>query len=116
MLFRSVPDRTRENFREECSRGGHDRGARGLRYLAWTRDADPRDGRYETHYAFLLRDGKRVRAVSETHLLGLHPRAAWLGALRAAGFRARALLFRHSSFPPGDRREMFLGVLEEGGR
>jgi SAM-dependent methyltransferase len=110
-----VPDRTAESFREECSLGGHDEGRRGLRYLAWTRDRDPGDGRYQTDYAFLLRDGRgRIRTVTETHRLGLFPRALWLGALRGAGFRARALPFRHSTFPRGDRRELFVGVL--GGR
>jgi len=106
-----VPDWTVESFRPGASSGGHDGGGRSLRYLAWTRDDDPRDGEYATDYAFLLRgrDG-RTRADFETHRLGLFPRAAWLAALRDAGLRARALRFRHSSFPRGDRREMFLGV------
>ena len=37
--------------------------------------------------------------------------ALWIAALRDAGIRARAIRFRHSSFPRGDRREMFVGVL-----
>jgi len=105
-----VPDWTRESFREGVSAGGHDGGGRGFRYLAWTRP----DGRgaYATEYAYLLRDRRgRVRCISETHRHGLFPRALWLAALREAGFRARALPFRHSTFPRGDRREMFLGVL-----
>jgi SAM-dependent methyltransferase len=104
-----VPDWTRESFREGVSCGGHDGGGRSLRYLAWTR-ADGRSA-YATEYAFLLRGrGGPTRAVAETHRHGLFPRALWLGALREAGFRARALPFRHSTFPRGDRREMFLGV------
>ncbi len=104
-----VPDHTRENFREGDSKGGHDGGGRGLRYLAWTRAA----GRsaYATEYAFLLRDrAGRVRAAAETHRHGLFPRALWLRALSDAGLRARALPFRHSTFPRGAGREMFLGV------
>jgi SAM-dependent methyltransferase len=104
-----VPDWTRESFREGVSCGGHDGGGRSFRYLAWTR-ADGR-GAYATEYAFLLRDrAGRTRVVAETHRHGLFPRALWLAALREAGFRARALPFRHSTFPRGDRREMFLGV------
>ena len=107
-----VPDWTRESFRPGASCGGHDRAGRSLRYLAWTHDPDPRDREYQCDYAFLLRDGRgRTRTAFETHRLGLFPRALWLAALRDAGFRARALRFRHSSFPRGDRREMFVGVL-----
>ncbi len=103
-----VPDWTAESFREGVSCGGHDGGGRSLRYLAWTR-ADGR-GAYATEYAFLLRSaGGGTRAVAETHRHGLFPRALWLGALREAGFRARALPFRHSTFPRRDRREMFAG-------
>jgi hypothetical protein len=106
-----VPDHTREDFREEVSRGGHDGGGRSLRYLSWSEDPDPRDGLYRVHYAFLLRDRRgRVRAVAETHDLGLHPRSLWVAALREAGLRPRVLPFRHSSFGPGVRRVMFVGV------
>lgn len=112
-----VPDATRESFREMVFRGGHDGGGRSLRYLAWTHDPDPGDGEYATVYTFLLREGRGpVRTVRETHRLGLLPREAWLEALRSAGFRARALRFRHSTFPAEDRREMFLGVLPGGSR
>ncbi len=106
-----VPDSTRESFRPETSCGGHDREGRSLRYLAWTRDRDPGDHAYETSYSILLRTGRgRERTVAETHRLGLFPRSLWLRALREAGFLARAVPFRHSTFPPGDRREMFLGI------
>jgi SAM-dependent methyltransferase len=106
-----VPDWTEESFRAGASTGGHDGGGRSLRYLAWTHDDDPRDGEYATDYAFLLRDRRgRTRTAFDRHRLGLFPRATWLAALREAGFRARAVRFRHSSFPRGDRREMFLGV------
>jgi SAM-dependent methyltransferase len=106
-----VPDHTREDFREEVSRGGHDGGGRSLRYLAWTDDPDPRDGEYRANYAILLRDRRgRVRTVAETHVLGLHPRALWTAALREAGLRPRMLRFRHSTFGPGVRRVMFVGV------
>ncbi len=106
-----VPDWTRESFRAEASLGGHDRAGRSLRYLAWTRDPDPGDSGYETAYAILLGSARgRVRTVAETHRLGLFPRSLWLRALREAGFLARAVPFRHSTFPPDSRREMFLGL------
>ena len=104
-----VPDWTRESFRAETSCGGHDGGGRSLRYLAWTRREGT--GAYLTEYAFLLagRSG-RVRVVAETHRHGLFPRRTWLDALCRAGFLEKALPFRHSSFPRGSRREIFLGV------
>ncbi len=112
-----VPDWTEESFRPSTSAGGHDGGSRSLRYLAWTRDPRPGDGACVTDYAFLLRTGRGApRVVAESHRLGLFPRAVWLDALREAGFRARALRFRHSTFPRGDRREMFLGVLRPSRR
>ncbi len=105
-----VPDHTRETWRPETTSGGHEDGDRALRYLAWSFDPDPGDTLVTTAYAFLLREGASpVRCVEDVHTLGLFPRAAWLEALAAAGFEASALPFEHSTFEPGERREMFLG-------
>jgi hypothetical protein len=43
-------------------------------------------------YAFLLRErGGAIRAVHETHRLGLFPRSTWLRLIGPAGFQARAI-------------------------
>ncbi|MGE3175210.1 MAG: trans-aconitate 2-methyltransferase [Planctomycetota bacterium] len=83
-----VPDATRETFAPGTSTGGVDDGARGLRFLEWTHDPDPRDTRYRVDYAVLLRDGADVRCVDDHHDLGLFAIPEWLDALRAAGLEA----------------------------
>jgi SAM-dependent methyltransferase len=99
-----VPDHVRETFEPETSHGGEDGpDGRGLRYLQWSWDPDPRDTTFEVAYAFLLRgaDGS-VRVESDRHIEGLFPRAAWLTWLRDAGFDAR-------SRPDRWQRDVFSG-------
>jgi SAM-dependent methyltransferase len=88
-----MPDEIRETYEAGADHGGTDgEDGRGVRYLEWSWDPDPDDDEYSTEYAFLLRevDGS-VRAVHETHRLGLFPEARWLAILRAAGFEPRAI-------------------------
>ena len=104
-----VPDNISENFEPDTGYGGID-GAdgRAARYLEWSYDPDPGDTWTVTQYAFLLRDADgAVRAVHETHRLGLFPRATWLHLLEAAGFQAMAVTEETSE----DRqaRELFIG-------
>ena len=79
-----APDYVRENFRAGETAGGCDErqaagGAggcvRGMRYLEWVWDPDPRDTEYLVDFAFLLRerDGS-VRAVQDRHVEGLFAR------------------------------------------
>jgi SAM-dependent methyltransferase len=59
-----VPDCVRETFQPETETGGHDGpDGRGLRYLQWTWDPNPRDDTFDVAWAFLLRqsDGPRER-------------------------------------------------------
>ena len=104
-----VPDNTAEGYEPGTGYGGVD-GAdgRAARYLEWSWDPDPADTWTVTQYAFLLRDADgAVRAVHETHRLGLFPRATWLHLLEAAGFQAKAVTEETSE----DRqaRELFIG-------
>ena len=94
-----VPDYTRETFRPSTHSGGHDdpSSGRGLRYLEWTSDPDPRDTKYDVDFAFLLRDRDGgVRLERDHHVFGLFSRREWLSFLRDAGFRARSVSFDHS--------------------
>jgi SAM-dependent methyltransferase len=88
-----VPDNTAENFEPGTGYGGSDGDdGRGARYLEWSTDPDPADTWTVTEYAFLLRDADgTVRAVHETHRLGLFPHATWLRLLAGAGFKSRAI-------------------------
>ena len=113
-----APDYVRENFRTGETAGGCDERraaggaggcARGLRYLEWVWDPDPRDTEYTVDYAFLLRerDGS-VRAVRDRHVEGLFARGRWLDLLAGVGFEARGVPLVLSDVEPG-RHEMFVG-------
>ena len=113
-----APDYVRENFRVGTTTGGCDERppsgvadgcARGLRYLEWVWDPDPRDTEYLVDYAFLLRqrDGS-VRAVQDRHVEGLFARDRWLDLLASVGFEARSVPLVLSDVEP-DRHEMFVG-------
>jgi ubiquinone/menaquinone biosynthesis C-methylase UbiE len=83
-----LPDNVAETFEMRTDHGGGD-GAdgRGLRYLEWTFDPDPRDTTCDTYFAFLFRepDGVVTSAVDH-HTFGLFPRAAWREWLVAERF------------------------------
>ena len=113
-----APDYVRENFRVGTTTGGCDERrpsgvaggyARGLRYLEWVWDPDPRDTEYLVDYAFLLRerDGS-VRTVQDRHVEGLFARDRWLDLLATVGFEARSVPLVLSDVEPG-RHEMFVG-------
>ena len=113
-----APDYVRENFRAGESTGGCDERPflgdagvcrRGLRYLEWVWDPDPRDTEYLVDFAFLLRerDGS-VRAVQDRHVEGLFARDRWLHLLASVGFEARSVPLVLSDVEPG-RHEMFVG-------
>lgn len=84
-----VPDCLRETFFEHTDEHGADApdGGRGLRAVEWMWDPDPADTTYTVDYAFLLRDGRGVRAVHDRHIEGLFSRETWRSVLRDAGFR-----------------------------
>ena len=84
-----VPDFVTETFEPITDCGGTD-GAdgRGLRYLEWSWDPDPRDDTYEVAYAYLLREADgSTRAEHDRHHEGLFRRASWLQWMSEAGFR-----------------------------
>ena len=105
-----VPDATRETFEEETDHGGNDAAdGRGVRFMEWTWDPDPSDTWTLTEYAFLLRDPDgSVRAVHETHRLGLFGRDDWLRVLAEVGFEAEAVT-EVTSEEDRTPRELFVG-------
>jgi len=82
-----APDYVCETFRERSELHANDDGERALRCLDWSWDPDPSDDTFVTEYAFLLRDGREVRAVHDRHVEGLFARATWLRVLEGAGYR-----------------------------
>jgi SAM-dependent methyltransferase len=84
-----VPDELRETFVPGTDHGGSDREDRGLRYVQWTTDPDPRDTAILVDFGILLRDEHGVvRVVHERQTHGLFARAVWLRLLRKVGFTA----------------------------
>jgi SAM-dependent methyltransferase len=88
-----LPDATAETFQPDSDHGGIDApDGRGVRYLEWSWDPDPTDTWALTEYAFLLREADgTVRAVHETHRIGVFARAAWLRLIAEAGFAPDAI-------------------------
>jgi len=84
-----VPDFVRETFAAGTDQGGSDAPNRGVRFLQWIVDPDPKDTTYLVDFAILLRGRKgEVRVAHDCHVLGLFPRATWLRLLRETGFVA----------------------------
>jgi SAM-dependent methyltransferase len=81
------PDHLRDTFAPMTDHGGHDEGARGLRYLEWTWDPDPSDTTYTIDFAYLLRDEAGLRVVHDQHVCGLFTREEWRRTLAESGFR-----------------------------
>jgi len=104
-----APDHTAETFEPTTDHGGIDADdGRGVRYLEWTYDPDPRDTTILTEYAFLLRDPSgTITLAHETHRTGLFPRDTWLRSLAETGFAPETI----PEQTPGDRppRELFVG-------
>ena len=103
-----VPDYTRESFKGMTQHGGHDGEGRGMRYLEWVHDPDEKDTTYVVDFAYLLREGEKVRVEYDQHICGLFGRERWLRLLSEVGFEPR-------SVPDQYERELFVGVKVGGG-
>jgi SAM-dependent methyltransferase len=90
------PDFTCETFKPHTDHGGNDRGERGLRYLEWVYDPDPKDTTYIMDMVYLLRESAMTRSVHDLHIMGLFSNHEWLDLMRDAGFQPEAVLFVHS--------------------
>lgn len=98
-----VPDYVQETFTTRTSHGGHDSedGQRGLRYVEWVR-ADPSDAtRHVVDFAYLIREGERVRVEQDRHVCGLFPRDTWLRRLEATGFKVEVVEPKYEDEPAG---------------
>ncbi len=104
-----LPDCTTETFVPDSDHGGTDApDGRGVRYLEWSWDPDPYDTWTQTEYAFLLREADgSVRAVHDTHRLGLFPRDTWLRLLVSVGFQPETVQERTTEDRPP--RTFFVG-------
>ncbi len=103
------PDYVSENYHPGTKTGGHDAGERSLRYLAWNPDPDPAGTTYITDFAYLIREGDKVRCEYDRMVMGLFNHGVWLRLINDAGFQARSV-----AFEPGEKTsaggEDFLGI------
>jgi len=90
------PDFTRENIQPHTDHGGPDKGERGLRYLNWVYDPDPKDTTYVMDMVYLLKDGGSTRSVHDRHIMGLFGQDEWLELMGKVGFKPEAVPFVHS--------------------
>jgi SAM-dependent methyltransferase len=103
-----VPDHLRETFHTGTSHGGHDGDRRGMRYLEWTRDADPNGTTYVTDFAYLLHEeGAGTSVLYDRHLCGLFSRDEWLRTLGEVGFTAG---YQEATLDDGEVLRMLVGV------
>ena len=102
------PDHIRENFRPGTEHGGHDAGERSMRYLAWDWDPNPTDTTYITDFAYLIREGDKVRCEYDRMIMGLFSHKDWLSLITEVGFQARSVPFKHSKSELSS--EDFLGI------
>ena len=81
-----APDCLRDTFSEQSNLLEAEDGRRAIRGVEWSWDPDPNDTVMSVEYAFLLRDGKDVRAVHDRHTEGLFSKATWERLITNAGF------------------------------
>ncbi len=81
-----TPDDVADTFVEGAELHERDDGERSLRYIEWSWDPVPGDGKAQTDYALLMRERGHVRAFHDRHEGGLFPRATWIRLLQEAGF------------------------------
>ena len=81
------PDFFRETFKPKTTHGGHDEKGRGLRYVEWIHDPNPKDTTYIQDFAYLLREeDKKVRVEHDRHIMGVFKRNDWIRLLTKGGF------------------------------
>lgn len=82
--FVVLPDFAADAFEEHVVGGGADDGDRAIQLIEW--HWAPGDGTVRVEFNVMIREGGEVRAVHETHRMGLHPRERFWRALSAVGF------------------------------
>lgn len=97
-----VPDHFKENFKAAVELHGHDTRGKGIHYLEWRLDPNPKDTTFESHFVYMIRDGRgRVSIEYDRHVMGLFPKATWIDLLERSGFATTVIPLDHSELEPG---------------
>jgi hypothetical protein len=86
-----TPDDVADTFVEGAELHEGDDGERSLRYIEWSWDPVPGDGKARADYALLMRERGDVRVFHDRHETGLFARATWIRLLEEAGFAAESV-------------------------
>jgi SAM-dependent methyltransferase len=100
-----TPDDLADTFVDAAELLESDDGERSLRYIEWSWDPVPGDGKAQVEYALLMREHGEVRSVHDRHETGLFPRATWVRLLRGAGFAVDSV---RRPIGDGETDEIFL--------
>jgi len=96
-----VPDFFKETFKTTTEHHGHDLGQKGIRYLEWRFDPNPRDTTCACHFVYLMRYPRgKMKIEYDRHIMGIFPRATWTKLLRKAGFKVKIIPVNHSELEP----------------
>jgi SAM-dependent methyltransferase len=78
---------TRENFRQNrMSCSSHVNGDMDITFVRNYHDLNPAGSIYEAAYAFLIRQGGRLKIENDRHLLGIFRTNIWIELLQKTGF------------------------------
>ncbi len=98
----AVPDHFRENFKPAVEHHGHDKNNEGIHYLEWRFDPNPRDTTFESHFVYIIRNGReRINIEYDRHVMGLFPKNTWVKLMERSGFKVTVLPLDHSELLPG---------------
>ena len=100
-----TPDAVADTFVEGAELHEGDDGERSVRFVEWSWDPVPGDGKGRAEYAFLMRERGDVRVVHDRHEFGLFARATWLRLLGEAGFVVESV---RRPIGDGETDEVFL--------
>jgi hypothetical protein len=101
-----TPDDLADTFVEGAELLGGDDGERSLRYIEWSWDPVPGDGKAQAEYTLLMRERGEVRSVHDRHETGLFPRATWIRLLQEVGFLVDSV---RRPIGDGETDEVFVG-------
>lgn len=102
-----APDCTRDTFHEGSTLEHGAQGERSVQLMMYDWLPEPDGDAFVTEFVLLLRDGKNVSTVHESHLQGLFTQARWFELLAEVGYQVELL---ERPIGEGESDEIFLCI------
>ncbi len=100
-LLLIVPDFLKETFKQdEIQTGGTSRKSKGIRFLEWSFDKNPRDNVVNVEYVYLLKEKNQCRVERDSITCGIFSKKDWQKQFEQIGFRMQAEEIAHSELTP----------------